>query len=171
MGSDRIRIDARALKAALARTPACATLQELGMLCDADHAGGDAARVARHVAACLRCRTELALLKQFDAAVLRPDEEPSATWIGARLDGDLARRASAPSAPATAVAAQDAAGGSARRRALRAIAVGLAVSVAALLVVLNLRSAEVRPPPLSPDVAGEPPVFRSDAVRLLGPAD
>jgi hypothetical protein len=171
VGPDGIRIDAKVLKAALARTLACATLEELGRLCDGEHAGGDDERVARHVAGCLRCRTELALLKQFDAAVSRADEEPTASWITARLERDVARMTGAAAAPTTTAGPQDAARGSARRRALRAIAAGLAVAAAALLLMLNLRGGEVRPPPLSPDVAAEPAVFRSNAVTLLGPAD
>src|SRR2546425_12971416 len=91
--------DVDALRAALAPSGSCLTLEQLGRLCDRDHAGSADARAAEHVAGCLRCRTELALLKAFESASPRPGEEAAASWIVARLERDVARMTGAPQAP------------------------------------------------------------------------
>jgi hypothetical protein len=159
--NDVFPVDAKAIKAAFARTPSCATIAELDRLCNADHAGGVDARVALHVAGCLRCRTELALLKHFEAATPHPEDEP---WLAERVARDLPavlHRAAAPAAPAPTRADP-------RRRRLRTIGAGLAVACAALVVVLNVR--EAQPPPLATDVGRGSAVFRSREVTLLGPA-
>jgi hypothetical protein len=175
-----IPIDAKLLKAALARSAACATIEELGRLCDADHAGGGDARVAEHVAGCIRCRTELALLKQFETAAPRPDEEPAASWIAARLESDVGRMTSvaAPRSSRVVAAAEETGrrplrdddAGRFPQRAVWPVAAGLALAAATLLVVLNLPGREVRPPALPADPGAGPVVFRSNAVTLLSPA-
>jgi hypothetical protein len=160
---DAFPIDAKAIKAAFARTPSCATLEELGRLCDADHAGGVDARVALHVAGCLRCRTELALVKEFEAGTPRPEEEP---WMAERAARDLPAVLGAAAAPA----ARAPTSAYARRGALRRVGVGLAVACAALLVALNVRDAW--PPPLATDVGSGSgsALFRSREMTLLGPS-
>src|SRR2546430_13660146 len=83
--------DVETLRAALAPSARCLTLEQLAGLCDRDHAGSADARAAEHVAGCLRCRTELALLKQFECGALRPEEQEDASWIVGRLTRDVAR--------------------------------------------------------------------------------
>jgi hypothetical protein len=164
-----VPLDAKTLKAALARSAECATIEELGRLCDADGAGGGDERVAQHVAGCLRCRTELALLKDFDAAAPRPDEEGAASWITARVDADITEMIGT-ATPRTI--------GPARTRrswrgllAPRPLAVGIVLAAASLLLVLDLRARDARPPELPLDLGAGSAVFRSSAVTLLSPTD
>ena len=109
MGADA-NIDVKALKAALAPSRACATVEQLSRLCDADHAGSADARLAGHVAGCLRCRTELALLKQFESGTLPPGDEAAARRLVARLERDVAQMVGSVPAPS--------AGGVPERRAV-----------------------------------------------------
>jgi hypothetical protein len=161
--------DVETLRAALAPSASCATLEQLGRLCDRDHVGSADTRVAEHVATCLRCRTELALLKQFESGALRPDEQEDVRWIAARLARDVARLTAGEALPIPR-------GASARRTtawrrflAPRALAASLAVAAAGLVVVLNVRGRDGTPPAL-PDVTAGPSSFRSDAIPLKGPA-
>ncbi|MFL5261965.1 MAG: hypothetical protein ACJ79L_06120 [Anaeromyxobacteraceae bacterium] len=168
--ADAIPIDAKALRAALARSAGCATLEELERLGNADHTGGGDVRLAEHVAGCLRCRTELALLKQFDAAAPRPEEEAAASWIASRLEGDLARWTGAAPAASKRIVTERTGRWWQRPIALRpVIAGGLATAFLLLLLVLYPGGREVRPPTLSPDVGAGPVVFRSNAVTMLRP--
>ena len=66
-------------------SPGCATVEELSALLDASLPEPSRARVAVHVAACERCELELALLKEFESATPRPDEEATVDWIVGRL--------------------------------------------------------------------------------------
>jgi hypothetical protein len=168
------RIDEKVLKAALRPSPRCATIEELGTLAE----GGTTRdpRVAEHVAGCVRCEAELAMLRDFEAAAPRPEEALAARWITSRLDSDVARliaaeERSASAAPAPAPVAR---GQAAPRRwqprlvTRSALAATLALAAAALLFV-NLRGATA--PVLSPDAARAPGVFRSRAVTLVAPLD
>jgi hypothetical protein len=162
--------DVEMLRAALAPSRDCVSIEQLSRLCDADRSGAADARAAEHVAGCLRCRTELALLKQFESGSLRPGDEEDASWILERLPHDLARlttgdvlppRRSAPGRPAPRW-----------RRFLvpRALAGGLAVAAAALLVVLNVPGRDESRPPIPPDATAGASSFRSDAIAVKGPA-
>jgi len=162
--------DVDTLRAALAPSGSCASIEQLSRLCDADHAGAADARVAEHVAGCLRCRTELALLKQFESGALRPGEEEAASWIVQRLSRHVAQltagevlppRRSAPGRPAPRWR---------RFAGPRALAGGLAVAAAALLVVLNVAGREASQPALAPEAADGPEIFRSEAIVTKGPA-
>jgi hypothetical protein len=168
VGADA-NIDVKALKAALAPSRACATVEQLSRLCDADHAGSADARLAGHVAGCLRCRTELALLKQFESGTLPPGDEAAARRLVARLERDVAQMVGSGPAPS--------AGGVPERRAvfweplqsLRTAIAGVLVATAMLLLALNLRGGNAGAPPLSPDIGGGQPIFRSDALAVIGP--
>lgn len=164
-----IRIDTKALKSALARSSDCATIEELERLRGTDHAGGRDAELAEHVAGCLRCRTELAMMKEFSAAAPRADEEEAARWIAVQLDADIARIIGRRGASA-GIAADEPPRRWEPRRLLRPAAAALSLA-AALLLVVNLRGQEVRPPALSPEAGSGPEVFRSSAVALLAPGD
>src|SRR5258708_31529392 len=116
MMADADPIDLKGLKSALAPSGACATVEQLSRLCDADYAGSADARLAEHVAGCVRCRTELALLKQFESAALRPGEETTASKMVARLERDVAQMIG--SAPTPSVGEARERGGGFRGRLL-----------------------------------------------------
>jgi len=161
--------DVETLRAALAPSARCLTLEQLAGLCDRDHVGSAHARAAEHVAGCLRCRTELALLKQFESAALRPAEQEDASWIVERLTRDVARITAGEVLPPRRSAPGRAAGW---RRFVgpRALAGGLAVAAAGILVVLNVPGRQASPPELPPDATAGPSSFRSDAIAVKGPA-
>ena len=73
------------LKETFAKSPGCATVEELSALLDASLAAPSRGRVAVHVAACERCEVELALLKEFESAAPLPEEEATVDWIVGRL--------------------------------------------------------------------------------------
>lgn len=165
--TDPISLDPTLLKAALAATPHCATAEELARLCGADREGGADARIAEHVSGCSRCRTELALLQDFERGA-RPDEEEAVAAIVARL------------APDVGALVRGEAGAPARARAapaprwtlpsfLRTAAAGLAVATATALAVLTFTSRDGGPPALSPGEASGPAVMRSTSVALVAP--
>ncbi|MFL5311117.1 MAG: hypothetical protein ACJ79H_11750 [Myxococcales bacterium] len=158
-----------ALRAALAPSGSCLTIEQLGRLCDRDHAGSADARAAEHVAGCLRCRTELALLKQFEGGALRPEEQEDARWIVGRLTRDVGRLTAGEALPARRRAPVRAAGWR-RFVAPRALLGGLAAAAAALLVVLNVPGREASAPALPPDATAGPSSFRSDAIAVKAPA-
>jgi hypothetical protein len=161
--------DLETLRAALAPSARCLTLEQLARLCDRDHAGSADARAAEHVAGCLRCRTELALLKQFECGALRPEEQEDASWIVARLTRDVPRLTAGEILPPRRRAPARAPGWR-RFVAPRTFAAGLAVAAAALLVVLNVPGRDASPPALPSDVTAGPSSFRSDAIAVKGPA-
>jgi hypothetical protein len=160
-------IDLDVLRMALSPSPGCVSIEQLSRLCDRDHAGSQDARAAEHVAGCPRCRTELALLKQFESGELRADEEADAQWIAARLDRDLVRLAAGDALPqrrGPVVTARN------RRLNLRPLAGGLGLAAALLLFVLNVPFREAAPPAVPNDVTAGPSVFRSDALGVKGPS-
>jgi hypothetical protein len=158
----------KTLRDALAPSEGCATIEELGRLAERGPAAEP--RLAEHAAGCVRCRTELDLLAEFEAAAPRPEEELSARWITARLENDVARMTRPAAAePARSPASRRAAGTWLPRTAVRAAAAALAIA-AALVLVVNLQGREA-PPELSPDAASSPGVLRSSAVTLVAPVD
>src|SRR5258706_2570241 len=162
--------DVETLRAAFAPSASCATVEQLGRLCDRDHVGSADTRVAEHVATCLRCRTELALLKQFESGDLRRDEQEDVRWIAARLARDVARLTAGEALPIPRGASARKATAWRRFLAPRALAASLAVAAAGLVVVLNVRGRDGTRPALPPDVTAGPSSFRSDAIPLKGPA-
>jgi hypothetical protein len=167
-------IDLDMLKAALSPSTGCVSIEQLSRLCDRDHAGSQDARAAEHVAGCPRCRTELALLKQFESAELDSDEEADAGWIAARLERDVARLAAGEELPRRR---WESAPPWSRRLNLRPLVGlnlrplvgGLGVAAALLLVVLNVPLRERVAPEVPNDVTATPSVFRSDALGVKGP--
>ena len=161
--------DVEALRAALSPSRNCASIEQLSRLCDRDHAGTAEARTAEHVAGCVRCRTELALLKQFETSTLRPDEEEDASWIVARLARDVPRMAAGEVLPARSAPRSRPAGWR-RFVSVRSVAVSLAAASAALLVVVNVAGRDASPPALAPGATAGPEIFRSEEVILDEPA-
>ena len=161
--------DADALRAALLPSPDCATIEQLSSLCDRDHAGTAEARTAEHVAGCVRCRTELALLKHFQTDALRPDEEEDASWIVARLASDVPRMIAGENLPARSAPRRRPAGWR-RFVSLRSVAGSLAAASVALLVAVNIAGRDASPPALAPGATEGPESFRSEEVILEEPA-
>jgi len=162
--------DVEMLRAALAPSRGCVSIEQLSRLCDADRSGAADARAAEHVAGCLRCRTELALLKQFESGAVRPGDEKDASWILERLPHDLARLARGDLLPPRGAAPGRPAPRWRRFLVPRTLAGGLAIAAAALLVVLNIPGRDAAPPELPADATAGPSGFRSDAIAVKGPA-
>ena len=76
-------IDRQALKSALARTPECLSIEALGAL------SPDEARGHHHISGCVRCQTELALLREFESSDPLPDEGAAVAWISSHLERNL----------------------------------------------------------------------------------
>ena len=161
------------LKAALAPSDGCVTIEELSGLSDASLPGPVRARISGHVTACQRCQAELTLLKKFESATARPDEESAATWITARLESRFEQITGA--ARASSQAGKERKPWWRRLFGFRllgsrpATAAAFALALAMLLIVLNLPIRNTREPVLPPDVGFTPPVFRSDALAVVGP--
>jgi hypothetical protein len=160
------------LKATLAPSNACATIEELSGLSDASLPEPVRARISEHVTACQRCQTELTLLQKFESAVAGPDEEGAASWITARLESRFEQIAAA--ARASSQAGKEHKPWWRRLFSFRllgsrpATAATFALALAMLLLVFNLPIRNTREPVLSPDGL-TPPVFRSDALAVVGP--
>jgi hypothetical protein len=161
------------LKAALTTSEACATIEELSGLSDASLAEPVRARISEHVTGCPRCQAELALLEKFESAVAGADEEGAASWITARLESRFEQITGA--APASSQERTERKPWWRRLFGFRllgstpATAAAFALGLAMLFIVLNLPIGTSREPALSPDVAFRPPVFRSDALAVVGP--
>ena len=144
------------LKAALGRTEECLSPEALEALSanGPDPAAGAAQR--RHLDACARCRNELALLQEFQAAAPRPDETASVAW----MESELRRRRSGLCAPA------------APRRTLRAVLRWRTLSLAAASLVVAVTAGMYfrygtggRPPG-----AEGPVIWRSQQFQAVSPA-
>src|SRR5258708_27273980 len=88
----------------------------------------------------------------------------------ARLERDVAQMIG--SAPTPSVGEARERGGVFRERllALRTVTAGVLVATAILLVALNFVRGNAGAPPLSHDIGGAQPTFRSDALGVVGPA-
>lgn len=75
------------LRGSLGRTPECPDIEALA-------AARGRPDMERHVAACERCRAELALLHQFESAEPSPEEMEDVQWV----EAELSRRRSAEAA-------------------------------------------------------------------------
>lgn len=150
------------LREALSPSRACASALELGALADGSLAELAAARVRNHLSSCMRCRTELTLLKEFENAAPGPDEEDAVGSISARLE----RRFS------EATPSQTRRGAALPRRSWStALNVGgFALAATTLVAALAIGLRERRAPELAPPSPAAPAVFRSAAITILSPA-
>lgn len=80
MSNDRER-----LQSALGQTAACPEIEQLGRYEDGALEPMQRMSVEQHVAECGHCQAELALLREFEAAEVRPEEQRPLEWIRARL--------------------------------------------------------------------------------------
>jgi hypothetical protein len=171
--ADVIMRERELLKAALAPSDGCATIEQLSGLSDASLPERVRARVSGHVTACHRCQTELALLKKFESAAAGPDEEGAASWITARLERGFEQIIRAARASSQAGKEREPWWRKLFRFRLfgspRAAAAAFALAMAMLVVVLNLPLRKTGEPDLSAGVEFTPPVFRSDTVAVVGP--
>jgi len=80
MSNDRER-----LQNALGQTAECPEMEQLGRYADGHVEPAQRRVVEQHVAGCGHCQAELALLREFEAANVRPEEQRPVEWIRARL--------------------------------------------------------------------------------------
>jgi hypothetical protein len=73
------------LKRALSSTPSCPDIEQLGQYADGLIDAATRHKVESHIAECHYCKTELALLREFEEAVVRPEEQHEVAWISAKL--------------------------------------------------------------------------------------
>jgi hypothetical protein len=73
------------LKRALSSTSSCPDVEQLGQYADGTIDATSLRKVGSHVAACQHCKSELALLREFEEAAVRPEEERQVAWISAKL--------------------------------------------------------------------------------------
>jgi hypothetical protein len=163
--------DQKILKAALAPTKTCITLEDLSLFADGSLAGSTRARVSGHLGECLRCQTELAMLKDFDSGTPRLEEEVAVNWITAELT-HRSEQITGPSVPARAGFLPAAVGGTMSwwpkrfwPRALSQAALGLAAALIVLIITVHMRN--TREPAISPDA--NPSIFRSEELVVAGP--
>ena len=130
----------------------CAAIDELALLLDGRRGEELQRRAEAHVAGCLHCQTELALLREFESPAIRPEEQRDVNWIVARL------RKNPTVAPVpwwkqiwTA-------------RFLAPASIALATAIIAIAIGLNMRQS-----PLSPVPGPGREVMRSQAVELMSP--
>lgn len=84
---------ANRLSDAFAATPDCFEIDELSLLLDGKRGEQLQRRAEKHVAGCMHCQTELALLREFESPAVRPTEQSDVNWIVSRL------RKNSPAAP------------------------------------------------------------------------
>ncbi len=84
MTSDREK-ERRQWKAALAPTEDCLTIEELSRHASGSPSDSAKSRTSLHLAGCVRCQTELAMLREFELATPRPEELAAVSWIAAEL--------------------------------------------------------------------------------------
>lgn len=77
--------DREQLQKALGQTAACPEMEQLGRYADGAIEPLQKAGMEQHVAGCGYCQAELALLREFEAAEVRPEEQRPVAWIRARL--------------------------------------------------------------------------------------
>lgn len=77
--------DREQLQQALGQTAECPEMEQLGRYADGAVEPLQRASIEQHVAGCGHCQAELALLREFEAAEVRPEEQRPVEWIRARL--------------------------------------------------------------------------------------
>lgn len=160
-------------RAALAVTGACPTIDELSGFSDGSLSASARVRVSTHLAGCQRCQTELVMLKEFELAVPRPEEEADVSWITSRLERDFQQitgahaRPSAGSLPAIGVRRGPWWQEIFRPRAVRAGALAFATVLVVIAGTLYVRN--TREPALTPGAESGPVVLRSEELTVVGP--
>jgi len=158
-------------KEALAPSEACLTLEDLVRLSNRSISREAVARA--HVAACARCQTELAMLREYQSATTLPDESAAVSWITAELErrfDQIKQIKVIARLPVSHSTARERSTGWRRLllpRPIRAAAFASAALLAAIVVGLNLRGSQA--PELASDLVPGPQVFRSEELVAVGP--
>jgi putative zinc finger protein len=145
--------------------PDCLTVDEIGRYADGALDGTEHARAATHIAHCVTCASELALLQSFASTDVRPDEKE----IVDRAVTEIRRREPVMSREPVTIGAthreQSSAGFWPFGRLIRAMSMAVVLLIAAAsYYLLNPSSPRL---PVSVDSGGE--VTRSLAVAVRGP--
>lgn len=150
------------IKTALAPTAECLSSQQL-------EAAAAGVVSGTHLAQCLRCQTEVAMLRSFESEARLPDEGAAITWISERLQGHFAE--------ITQSAGRKSAKGQHRQADLlrRIAALGKQRVLIPLCVVVAMIASALlleRPnePRLNVQLDYGHTVSRSEEIRILGPA-
>jgi anti-sigma factor RsiW len=150
------------LREALSPSRACASPLELGAFADGSLAELAAARVRNHLSSCMRCQTELTLLKEFESAAPGPDEDDAVSSISARLERRFSEATPSQTPHRAALP---------RRSWLKALNVGgFALAAATLVAAVTIGLRERRAPELAPPSPAASAVLRSAAITTLSPA-
>jgi hypothetical protein len=158
------------LKETLAPSRDCATLDELAALADASLPAPSRARVAVHVASCERCEVELALLKEFESASPRPEEDATVQWIVGRLRHRFREARIAALVPVPGVDHGRERFWRRLRTARPVTGLGFGLAAAMVLVAATLELRDGREPSVPDRIEQGGYVYRSDAVELGEPA-
>jgi hypothetical protein len=169
MMPDRGRTEREVWKGALTPTEACPTIEELGLL--SNGLLSEQPSSGAHIAECLRCQAELAMLKEFQSGPTLPAEAAEVSWITAELERRFDRIV-APTPLTSSGSTPD------RRRSLwwhrlfdarsvRVAAFGSAVLIGVIAAALHFRGAQE--PKLTADLGRGPAVLRSGDMVALGP--
>jgi hypothetical protein len=169
---DRSATEPEFWKEALAPSEACLTLEDLVRLSNRSISREAVARA--HVAACARCQTELAMLREYQSATTHPEESAAVSWITAELErrfDQIKQIKVIARLPASRSRPDPERSTGWRRlllpRSIRAAAFASAALLAAIVVGLNLRGGQA--PELASDLVRGPQVFRSEELVAVGP--
>lgn len=156
-------INRSTLKAALTAKTDCLSPEELERLL------ADPLVKHPHLAACPRCQSELAMLKEFEDSAPLPNEGAAVTWISSEMDRRLgqikkgsavhARRST--SGPASWLSRLFGNGG------VRWLIPVTAIMLAAVIGMILFRSS--KQPELRADLGSNPTIYRSQQVDLVAP--
>src|SRR5215469_964657 len=153
--------DERILREVLRASKDCLPIEQLDHLLDED--ADITSPIARHVASCTRCRTELKLLREFQAGTVREAEKEAVRLITARLQTRSTAIFRASHAPIEARESSWTAFW--RSTWLRPAALALSGVVLVAVLSLQLRN---RPPALRPPTPDQE-VLRSNAIAVITP--
>lgn len=85
-------MDHETLKSMLQAGPDCPSVGVLASRMDLPAESAERRAVDAHVATCAHCRTELAMLREFESGTVRPEEKDALEWITNRLASAEARQ-------------------------------------------------------------------------------
>jgi len=144
-----------AIKSALQSGPDCLPLEVLASRMDLPAESKERRAAETHLGECAHCRTELALLREFESGAVRPEEQEAVEWITERLARGSAHPFVRPAGPRQTPWWR-------RRWTAPAFAVALAAA-ATLIVAINVEWRQ-------PAIPGEgPDVVRSTPLRAISP--
>jgi hypothetical protein len=154
-------IDRQILQSALAMGPDCLTLEQLESLTT------ESPQRNAHVAQCLRCQAELALLKSFESGSPLPDEGAAVAWISSRLEKrfDQIKRPDRATNPTQMVSWLARFFGA---RKMRVLVPAAAIVIMGVMSVILLRP--TKEPELRAGVGTTPQVFRAQEVEIISPS-